>query len=528
MQFSKHLPIVPALIAATMLVTPPTITYAQSTAYTHAVATAASQDSGLAAFYKARNFEPIWTGNTSKDRARRRAFLKAAQNAEMHGLPAGRYAPAEIKQLLSDAASGRSRGTAEVKLSQMFLQYARDIQTGVLVPSRIDEGLVRKVGRVGHEAQLNAFAASNPRAYIESLTPKSPEYVRLLKEKVRFADIVAAGGWGATVPGSKIEPGQSNANVVALRDRLVAMGYMKRSASTVFDATLQQAVQQFQIDHGLSPDGIAGGGTLAEINTSAEKRLRSIHVALERERWTNFDRGSRHVWVNLTDFTAKIMDNNKVTFETRSVIGADTSDRRSPEFSDVMEHLVINPTWNVPRSIATKEYLPMLQKNPNAVSHLNLVTASGKVVSRAGIDFNQYTKSTFPFNIKQPPSKSNALGLVKFIFPNKYNIYLHDTPAKNLFSRETRAFSHGCIRLADPFDFAYALLAKQESNPKGFFHKTLDTGREAFVPLKKQVPVHIIYRTAVSPAKGRINFRRDIYGRDAKIFAALSKAGVEI
>ena len=230
--------------------------------------------------------------------------------------------------------------------------------------------------------------------------------------------------------------------------------------------------------------------------------------------------------VNLADFTTKIIDNGKVTFETRSVVGKNQSDRRTPEFSDEMDHMVINPTWFIPRSIATKEYLPLMKRNPNALSHLRVVDSRGRTVSRSSINFSKYTERTFPFNMMQPPSRPNALGLVKFMFPNKYNIYLHDTPSKNLFARNVRAFSHGCVRLQQPFDFAYALLAKQEANPQAFFQATLKTGRETRVDLKEPVPVHLIYRTAISKPKGGMEYRRDVYGRDAKIFNALTKAGV--
>jgi len=249
---------------------------------------------------------------------------------------------------------------------------------------------------------------------------------------------------------------------------------------------------------------------------------------MERERWLNKKRGERHILVNLPDFTAKIVDNGRVTFETRSVVGATTGGRPTPEFSDEMDHMVINPSWYVPRSIIVGEYLPALRNNPNAVRHIEITDSRGRVVNRASANFARYTARTFPYAMRQPPSATNALGLVKFMFPNIYNIYLHDTPAKNLFSREVRAYSHGCIRLNDPFDFAYALLAAQEADPEGFFQSTLRTGREARVNLETPVPVHIIYRTAFTDAQGNLNFRRDIYGRDAVIWDALQKAGVEL
>jgi murein L,D-transpeptidase YcbB/YkuD len=305
------------------------------------------------------------------------------------------------------------------------------------------------------------------------------------------------------------------------------MGYLRRSATETYDGAMQKAVQRFQIDHGLTADGVAGEATIAEINVGVEDRWQSVVVAMERLRWMNgVSLGKRHIWVNLPDFSAKIIDNGKVTFETVTVVGMNQADRRSPEFSDQMEFMVINPTWNVPRSITVKEYLPMLQKNPNSVRHLKIVDRRGRVVNRAETDFTQFSARNFPFSMSQPPSDSNALGLVKFMFPNKWNIYLHDTPSKSLFNKEVRAFSHGCIRLGQPFDFAYALLAPQSSDPKGEFAAHLNNRAETTLPLKTPVPVHIVYFTAWPTPKGRIEFRRDVYGRDGRVFDTLEKAGV--
>ena len=498
----------------------------QVTALMQSIAEAASKNKDLSEFYRATGYKPLFTDNSGKARTRRQALLRAIQSAETHGLAP--YDTSLLKANLRAIKSDRDLGRAEVALAELFLDYARDMQTGQLVPSRVDSGIVRQEPYRSAVDLLANFAKSDPQGYLKKLVPTSPEYTRLLKEKANLERVIGKGGWGQEVPNGKYEPGQSSNGVVILRNRLMAMGYLPRSQSTVYDANMQKAVQLFQLRHGLAADGVAGPGTIKELNTSPEKRLASILVAMERERWTNMERGQRHIWVNLTDFTAKIIDNNKVTFETRSVIGATDSDRRSPEFSDVMEHMVINPTWNVPRSIATKEYLPLLKKNPNAAGHLRVVDSRGRTVNRASVNFASYTEKTFPFALKQPPSRRNALGLVKFMFPNKYNIYLHDTPAKNLFSRETRAFSHGCIRLHQPFEFAYALLAKQTANPEGFFKAKLDTGRESVVPLEKQVPVHIVYRTAVTLPKGGMEYRRDVYNRDAKIWAALQKKGVQL
>ena len=520
-------------IAATMaflllMVAAPNEGVAQVTAFKQAVAEGAAKDRDIAAYYKATGYKAIWTGAFGRDASRRKALFTAIDKAPAHGLPSERYDPKGLLAQLKAAKTPRERGFAEVEMSRTFLRLARDMQTGMLEPRKIDSGIVRAIPYRDRVSYLTNFAKSSPNGFFRALPPKTPEYARLMKEKLRLERLLAKGGWHAHVPAKSLKPGQTGAAVVALRDRLTAMGYLRRSSVQSYDAKIQVAVQKFQLDHGLTADGVAGAGTISEINKDVEDRLKSIIVAMERERWLNQPLGKRHVFVNLTDFTAQIIDNGKVTFQTRSVIGSNSSDRRSPEFSDVMEYMVINPTWNVPRSIAVKEYLPMMKRNPNAAGHLRLVDSRGRTVRRSSVNFNAYTARNFPFSIKQPPSRRNALGLVKFMFPNKYNIYLHDTPSKNLFGRETRAFSHGCIRLQDPFDFAYALLAKQSNDPEAEFKRHLNTGREIAVQLEEPVPVHLIYRTAFTQAKGRTQYRRDVYGRDARIWSALSNVGVAL
>ena len=501
---------------------------AQVTAFKQAVAEAAAKDRDLAAFYQANGYQGIWTSNSGKDRRRRQELFKAIASADRHGLPVAKYDADGLKAQMKAARSPRERGLIEVALSKAFVQLSRDMQTGALIPARIDSGIKREVPYRGRASYLTSFVKSNPRGFFRALPPQTHEYSRLMKEKLRLEKLLAQGGWGQNVPAKALKPGAKGNAVVIMRNRLISMGYLRRSSSQSYDAAMQKAVQQFQLDHGLHPDGVAGPGTMAEINRSVQFRLQSVLVAMERERWLNQPRGDRHVLVNLTDFSARIIDRDKVTFETRAVVGKNVSDRRSPEFSDSMEFMVINPTWNVPRSIAVKEYLPMMKRNPNAAGHLVLYDSRGRRVNRAAVNFGAFSERNFPFDIKQPPSRRNALGLVKFMFPNKYNIYLHDTPAKNLFAREKRDFSHGCIRLQQPFEFAYEMLSRQERDPKSFFHARLDTGRETVVQLEQPVPVHIIYRTAFTKAKGRTQFRRDVYGRDAKIWNALSKAGVSL
>jgi L,D-transpeptidase YcbB len=498
---------------------------AQVTAFRQAVAESVAMDDELAAFYRARDFASIWTGSDEVAQARRNALLGAFADAPLHGLPAEKFDPNALIARLQSAKTAYEQGAMEVELSELFLTYARDVQKGILNPNRVLDAIKREVPVHDRIEILNGFLTADPVQYLRSLAPQSAEYARLMRSKMRLEHQIARGGWGATVPEETLRPGDTGAAVVALRNRLIAMGFMERSVTATYDATLQAAVQKFQEYNGLTADGVVGGSTIVELNRPIEDRLQSVIVAMERERWLNIPRGDRHIWVNLTDFTAKIIDNDIVTFETRSVIGANSDDRQSPEFSDLMEFMVINPSWYVPRSIIVNEYLPRLQADAGAVGHLQVVASNGQVVNRAN-GFSQYSASSFPFSMRQPPGPSNALGSVKFMFPNRYNIYLHDTPAQNLFAREVRAFSHGCIRLDDPHDFAYALLAKQTSDPVDYFQSRLRTGTETRVDLETPVPVHLDYRTAFTNVDGSLQYRRDIYGRDAVIWDALVRDGV--
>ena len=502
--------------------------HAEVMAFKQAIAEAAARDKDIASFYRDNGYNTIWTGRSDIERDRRAQLLRYLGDAEAHGLPVARYDAEGLKARMQAARTPRDLGVLEVEISRVFLRFSRDMQTGILVPSRVDSRIEREVPYRDRSSYLVEFAESSPAGFFRALPPQTAEYAALMKEKLRLERLLTRGGWGPQVPGGKLEMGKSGNSVALLRNRLIAMGYLGRTNSQTYDAEMKEAVQQFQMAHGLEPDGVAGKGTLDEINVQVERRLQSVIVAMERERWMNRDRGERHVVVNIPDFTARIVDHGKVTFETRAVVGAATSDRTTPEFSDVMEFMVVNPSWYVPRSIVTKEYLPMLRRNPNAVSHIEITDRAGRTVNRGAVNFAQYTAGNFPFAMRQPPSRSNALGLVKFMFPNPHNIYLHDTPAKSLFARESRAFSHGCIRLADPFDFAYALLARQTDDPKGKFHSVLSTGRETRLQIERPIPVHIDYRTAFADNKGRMQYRRDVYGRDGRIWNALANAGVAL
>ncbi len=512
-----------ALACCLALATP---VLAQSTAFTRSLAEAAAPDEAMAAFYRGQGFQTLWSG--PQDEPRRHALITALASAGLHGLPVARYDAVRLVAQAQAAVTEGDRGRFEVAMTAAFLSYARDLSSGALVPVKVDAGIIRDVPRPDPAALLAGIAAAaNPEAFLRGLAPKSPEYARLMKEKFALETSIAKGGWGDEIAPLKLEPGAQGEAVVALRNRLLALGYLDRSSTAIYDRPLQAAVLRFQLDQGLAADGVAGESTIAALNSAPQDRLKSVVVAMERLRWMgNAPLGVRHIWVNQPDFTAQIVDSGQVTFQTRAVIGKDVPDQRSPEFSDEMEYMVINPSWGVPRSIIVKEYLPLLQRNPNAVGHLQVVDGNGRVVPRGAVNFAAYSASSFPFGLRQPPSDGNALGKVKFMFPNANNIYLHDTPSKSLFANEVRAYSHGCIRLSDPFDFAYTLLAAQTSDPKGEFQSHLDTDRESNVSLSTKVPVHLVYFTAWPSPKGTMTYRRDIYGRDGRIFEALTKAGV--
>ncbi|MEM6620082.1 MAG: L,D-transpeptidase family protein [Pseudomonadota bacterium] len=476
-------------------------------------------------FYAEKAHAPIWIGND----ARVAALLKALDGAEAHGLPTARYEAAALREALSAGQVGPEAAAAEIFATRIFLRYARDVSSGALEPLEIDKEIAVKPPRRSEHALLDALTRAEPAALFKALVPSHPHYAHLLAEKVRLEAKMTGEDGTVVVPGRMLRAGMSSPNVILLRQRLAQLGYGDLGEDPVFDRELRTVVRNFQRDRKLSADGIVGAGTLRALNgDSAQDQLQKVIVGLERERWLNRERGDRHIVVNIADFSFNMYENGKVAFHSITVVGKGTSDRRTPEFHDEMTHMVVNPTWHVPRSIAGKEYLPMLKRDPSSLARqgLRVIGPSGRAVNTADVDFTKYSSRNFPFAIKQPPGRRNALGLVKFMFPNKYNIYLHDTPSKSLFKREVRTFSHGCIRVARPFEFAHALLSKQTADPEAAFDGFLKTRREQYVNLTTPVPVFLTYKTAFVDDEGKVHYRADIYGRDAKVWRALRDAGV--
>lgn len=486
-----------------------------------AIAEGSSEDEALAAFYRERDFQPIWTSSEAIER--RSALLAALEDAHRHGLPVERYDPDLLRETFRAADNPYDRGRADVLASRMFLQYASDVHSGFLDPSQIIPDIFQDLPRPDPLPLLTEFLASNPRAFMDALPPQSANYTRLMRMKLHLEQLALEGGYGPTVQSGTLRPGDTGAAVVALRNRLMAMGYLERSATAEYDARMQRAVVELQVDNGIEPTGIAGPETLRAVNRSVEDHWNEVVLHMERARWLNDgdEIPERLIFVNLTDFHVRVIDNGETTFITRSVIGA--RDRQTPEFSDEMEHMVINPSWYVPRSIARRSYIPNILAGGSTYMQL---LANGRVVNPRAVDMSRYTVTNFPFDLRQPPGPRNALGTVKFMFPNRHAIYLHDTPEQYLMEREVRAFSSGCIRLDDPWEFAYHLLARQTDDPQGLFHRILDTGQETQVDLEEHIPVHLTYWTAWVDDDGGLNFRDDIYGRNARLGQAIRSLGV--
>ncbi len=479
-------------------------------------------------FYAARNYRPLFTADAAVYGT---ALLSALGDAPKHGLPVARYHALELSQAMEATNDPLSAASAEVLAVQAYLQYAQDLHAGILVPKEVNGELAVHAPREDVTELLSrVVAAADSADLFADLEPKHPRYRMLLAEKARIEGMLSAGLAAPLVEdGAILRPGTSGPRVAQMRARLGAIGFSQGLGSLeIYDDALLEVVKLFQAANGLADDGAVGPRTVAMLNRSDRDLLQQVLVNLERERWLNISRGSRHIQVNIPAFVAQVYDNGSMVFETKTVVGK-VGKTQTPEFSDVMTHMMINPSWHVPVSIITKEYLPQLQANNDAMNRQGIqIFYKGRQIDPTRVDFSQFNQSWFPVTMRQPPGAGNALGKVKFLFPNQFDIYLHDTPSKSLFDKISRAFSHGCVRVARPRDLALLLLSRQTDDPEGLFQKHLDSGRETPVYLDQPVPVHLTYSTVWQNAAGQIEYLDDIYGRDAIVYAALEAAGVSI
>ncbi|MFT3972547.1 MAG: L,D-transpeptidase family protein [Amaricoccus sp.] len=487
----------------------------------------ATERAAIDGFFAARLYAPFWTDAGTR---REPELVAALAAADAQALPVDRYDPDGLAALFEAGAAAPA--TLEVAASRAFLAFGHDVAGGIVRPDSVaPEYVDRTPVRPAPSALMNRLATEPVADILRSLEPKAPDYALLKAEKARLEDLARTASWGPEVAdGPTLHPGDSDPRVAGLRARLARLGYLQptaEAASSAFDDGLADAVAAFQRDYGLNDDGVVGALTLDAVNAPAETRLAQVAVNLERMRWMPKDLGARYLWVNIPDFTVRLMEDGKETWQSRAVVGK-TAVTETPEFDGLVRTVVINPTWHIPDSIAIRDYLPKLQKNPMVLKNagIDLMTRGGTVINPNLVDFTQYTPENFPFRIKQRPSDDNALGQVKFLFPNHFSVYMHDTPHRDLFARDVRAYSNGCIRLQKPVELAHILLTGQVADPVAAFDAWRDSGKEKGVTLERPIPVHIVYRTAFFDESGAVHFRPDVYGRDATVFAMMQKAGV--
>lgn len=364
---------------------------------------------------------------------------------------------------------------------------------------------------------------------LSAYEPVHAQY-RLLKERLQRYHALAEAPWPElSLPQAlrKLEPGDSAVVVAAIRERLALIGDLDSAgAGTRYDSTLVPAVQRFQIRHGLHPDGVIGAGFMKAINVPMAERLRTILINMERLRWVDEHQPADLILVNIPEFRLHVYEADTLVKSMDVVVGKTAT--RTVIFSDVMDRLVFSPTWTVPPGIMRADILPNLKKNPGYLASRNMeLLSGGQVVSAQGIDWSRFSTG-IPYTVRQKPGPSNALGLVKFLFPNEYHIYLHDTPSKGHFAKEQRAFSFGCIRVSDPVWLSEYLLKDDPDWDPARIRQAMNSGRERLVMLKHKRPVTIGYFTAWVDREDRLNFREDVYRHDERLYRELFAVGMPL
>ena len=450
-------------------------------------------------------------------------FIQRLEDAAGDGLNPADYPADSLIGLRDQVSSGDPREAAQAELffSAFFVAYASDLKIGRVTPQKVDPSLFRIRKSIDALAVLTELKKQrDPGKFLSAFESRNPHYQALKKMLALYRAMDESGGWPEIAQGANINPGGSDQRVAQIR-RLLAMAgdYVgAASPSPVYDAALVEAVKHFQLRHGLEPKGAIGKQTVVAMNIPPAERARQIMLNMERWRWMPENLGAYHFMVNLAAFELQQVQESSVVDRMKVVVGAVAT--QTPEFSDEIEYVEFNPTWTVPYSIATKEMLGKLRANPIAYADDFDVFMNGRLVPWGGIDWNAYGLGNFPFTFRQHPGPKNALGKVKFMLPNKHDVYLHDSPAKDKFLQTTRAFSQGCIRLSRPVDLAYTVVGGIPGWSKARIDAVLASGATTQVPLPKPIPVHLVYATAFFGANG-IEFRSDVYGRDRKLYAAL-------
>lgn len=475
--------------------------------------------------YHASGFQPLWT-----DRHDIRELLQLVEAAREHGLEPEDYGTQKIRQLLrqvDDTASARTAAATDILLSESLFRYIYHRRFGKIKASSLDPDINyrREVfGGLSPGATLRqALEAPSLAEFIETLAPTGPFY-RALQSWLRvYRGLEAAGGWPEVPEGPTLHPGDVDQRVRALRERLRVTGESSDAAvmqPEFFDEALEQAVKIFQRRHALTVDGLVGRQTLEALNVPAARRVGQLRLALERLRWVSQEATDTLVAVNIAGFKVFYVRDGERVWQTRAMVGR--TYRQTPTFRGEMAYLELNPSWTLPPVILRNDTLPTLKRNPAylAENRIRVLDDAGTEVDPSTIDWTRF-EGLPPFVLRQDPGPGNALGAIKFIFPNRHSVFLHDTPHQALFEQADRAFSSGCIRIEDPLGLAELLLDDPARYSRRALESMISGGETRRIPVPGKVPVLILYLTASVDADGEVLFYRDIYGRDAKALQSL-------
>ncbi len=414
----------------------------------------------------------------------------------------------------------------DIVLSDALIRLLYQLYFGKVSPNGVDPNW-NFARPVAGEDSAQVIASSLKSGQIKDLVDKirlnHPLYTELKALLQQYTQYDVAGGWPEIAAGPVLKPGQTDPRVPSLRERLRITGEYQGGSVTnpeLYDDAIVAAIETFQAASALEPDGVLGPATLSELNVTPAQRVEQIRVNMERARWILRTLGPDMVVVNVAGFYLHVFLKGEKVWTTRVIVGQ--SYTKTPVFTELMKTVVLNPDWTVPRSIIRNEIFPKAAANPGylAANNYYLADTSGRRVGN--VDYSQWTASTFPYRVVQKPGPRNALGLVKFLFPNSYSVYLHDTPNRQLFAKAGRTFSHGCIRVEDPLKLAEIILSDQLGWERAKIDAAVATGKLQSIALPKPLPVLILYWTIDPSPVGGAFFHRDIYGRDARLLKALN------
>ena len=497
----------------------------------------------LPLFYRGRGLRPAWIAD-DLDLADAASLLLALRRVEEDGLSPENYHLAALQALMSEVSRKTAKGVAavpgetladlEMLLTDAFLLCGSQLVYGQVNPETIQSEWFIKGRYEDLVAVLEkGLKTKDVAAALDSLKPAHSTYRNLKAALKKVQAEVDNGGRPDFVQGPKLKAGDGGPRVGVLRNYLKASGDLAASGSDsadIFDLELEEAVKAFQRRHGLEVDGVVGTITTAAMAVSLEYRLRQVRANLERWRWITSNLGDRYILINIADFSVHLIEGESELMSLLAVVG--TSYRRTPDFSGRMTHLEVNPNWNIPPRLAREDILPKVKKNPGYLQEKGIHVfedwdADAPEIDSDSIDWSHVETKSLAYKFQQKPGPLNALGQIKFVFPNKFDVYLHDTPAKELFKKPVRDFSSGCIRIERPIELAVYLLKDDPEWDETRLREAIQTGETRIIPLKHPINVHVLYWTAWMDGEGRVHFRQDIYRRDAALYAALRQRSNE-